>query len=236
MDDCIASLSDDDAELVAQLQNAKAIKARELPARIFLAGLAGPEFRDFWQSREDDNREPAGQDPAIAALQRWRQWQGGWLAGNWQLDEAAFFEVLASIRLGQGGELLRQQRAMLEGLQTAEGIIRQRLQGRPLCLTATPTAAAKHFQGALQSRFIEPIQRRASQLQQRQLAVQGVFSALEDELFAAFEARDITVPEAYLGWQQARGGLFAALLQAHRSHVEAASALLGQCGISPAAP
>jgi hypothetical protein len=233
--ECIQALNEDNNETLAlQLEDAVKLKIQELPARIFAAGIAGAEFREFWHAPADLKDYPAeGDDPSVASLARWQHWQHQWLSGNWQHNADEVLTTLGEIRLGGGGSLLAAQQLNTRELQTATNIIDQRVSGRPLCLKASPTQAAEQFRNVLSSRFISGIQAQASAINQHQYALLSPIKLIESELFAAMTAHKIIIPADYLSWFEQRNNILSNAIQAQRHHVERAGALLSQCGLSP---
>ncbi len=230
--------------LAGQLAMATQIKQRELPARIFAASLIGPEFRQFWQMPVDLTAYPlAGKDPSLAALARWQQWQSHWLGNTesmadwssiaWQQFSDEVFNTLGAIRLGAGGSMLAAQRENLTGLTMATSIIKQRIEGRPLCLKPQPTSAAKHFQGTLTKVFITKLQSQASRITQHQFEVMAITEQIEQQLLSAMDENHLAIPSAYLHWQKQRNQLLTATTEAQRHHVALAGTLLKQCGLQP---
>ncbi|MBQ0795524.1 DUF3080 family protein [Zhongshania sp.] len=233
---CIDILhSEGKASLAATLREAVNLKQRELPNRLFAAGIAGAEFREFWQAPPDlrSYHPDRGDDPSAAALARWNRWQHQWLAGNWQHDKDEMLSTLGEIRLGDGGALLKTQILNIRELNAAADIIDQRVSGRPLCLQASPTPAAQQFRNVLSTYFISQVQRQASLINNHQFGVQSEITAIENELFAAMAANGLTIPIAYLDWKKQRDDLLIESTQAQRQHVKLAGALLAQCGLSP---
>lgn len=234
VDDCAARLADRDQHALAEaLLRAKRVKAKELPRRIFAASLAGPEFRELWSPPEQrQTYQPSGEDVAVAALQRWALWQGRWLAGDWSAglgdNGDGLLNTLGQIRQGQGGHLLQAQRSALGNLQRARDTLQQRLLGRPLCLKPQPTPKADHLRALLQARFVGDLQPRAALINRHQQQLNTAMEAIELSLFNAMEA----VPVEYLIWRDRRMALLRQTTQAYREHVETASALLEQCGLT----
>lgn len=236
VDNCAISLAARDQHALADaLLRAKKVKAQELPRRIFAASLAGAEFRELWSPPEQRKTyQPNGEDVAVAALQRWATWQAQWLAGNWSagLEDGsgdALLTTLGEIRQGQGGQLLQAQRIAVSHLQRASDILQQRLHGRPLCLKPQPTPKANHLRALLQARFVGELQPRAARINRHQQQLNAAIAAIELPLFDAMEA----VATEYLTWRGQRVALLEQATQAYREHVESASALLKQCGLSP---
>lgn len=234
--DCIHQLTDEgNHKLALELQQAVKIKTRELPARLFSASIGGPEFRELWQPPPSLDHYPTkGDDPSIIALARWSQWQHQWLNGNWQHDSDAILSTLGEIRLGGGGSLLKAQRLAVTKLHDASSIINQRISIRPLCLTGSPTPAAKQFQNVLLSQFIAKIQQQASLINHHQYALMSQVESIEDELLSAMRKHELHTPPSYISWQHERKTLLKEAMLAHRQHVEIAGELLSQCGLSPA--
>lgn len=232
---CIDTLNaDDDSELAAALTTTQATKQRELPARIFMALLAGAEFQQLWQPPQRQRDYPPQQaDPAVQALRQWQRWQAAWLQGNWQHDGDALLNTLGEIRHGRGGELLAFQQTTLDGLRRSTAMIRQRVEGRPLCLNRQPVKEARYFQNVVSQFFITRLQRQASAANRHQLALLRVVRQIEADLATALSARGAAFPKAYQHWQEQRDALLDATKAAQRGHVAAVEALLTQCGLAP---
>jgi hypothetical protein len=237
-------IEDGQAELAGQLKLAAQSKQQQLPARIFAASIIGPEFRAFWQMPVDLSAYPLyGKDPSLSALSRWQRWQTQWLEQphhmadwssiKWQQFSDELFNTLGEIRLGAGGSMLAAQRENLAGLNIASSIIRQRIDGRPLCLKPQATPAASHFRGALNAVFIAQLQKQASAINQHQFDVMTTMHGIEEDLLAAMNTNKLVIPEAYIAWQMQRDELLQATIQAQRQHVTVAGALLSQCGLNP---
>tara|TARA_R110001592_G_scaffold59660_3_gene181048 strand:- start:10170 stop:11273 length:1104 start_codon:yes stop_codon:yes gene_type:complete len=233
--ECIQLLKDDGNDsLASQLSDAARLKQQELPKRIFAAGIAGDEFREFWKMPPDLRDYPSsGEDPSIAALARWQRWQHQWLAGNWEHDANDVLTTLGHIRMGGGGSLLKAEELNTRELRAAAKLIDQRISGRALCLKPSPTSSAQQFRNVLGSRFIGVIQQQASLINQHKYGLLNNIDTIENELFSAMAAQDAEVPQAYLNWLSQRTALLANATKAHQRHVKLAGELLSQCGLSP---
>lgn len=232
---CIQLLKDDGNDsLASQLSDAVTLKRQELPSRIFAAGIAGDEFREFWQRPPDLRDYPtSGEDPSIAALARWQRWQHQWLAGDWEHNANDVLTTLGEIRMGGGGLLLKAEELNTRELRAAANLIDQRVSGRALCLKPSPTTPAQQFRNVLGSRFIGVIQQQASLINQHKYGLLDNIDTIENELFSAMAAQQIEVPVAYLNWLKQRTELLANGTLAHQRHVKLAGELLSQCGLSP---
>ena len=232
---CIEELkADDDSELAQALIDAQASKQRDFPARLFMALLAGKEFRQIWQPpQRQRDYPPQAADPAVQALRQWQRWQAAWLRGEWQHNGDALLETLGQLRHGRGGELLAFQQTTLDGLRRSTAMIHQRVEDRPLCLNRQPIKEARYFQNVVSQFFITGLQRQASAANRHQLALLGVVRQIETDLAAALSAQGTALPKAYQHWQEQRDALLDATKAAQRDHVAAVEALLTQCGLTP---
>lgn len=243
VESCIAQLHPEtDRALITALRAAQAQKQRFLPHALYVALLAGPEFRSLWQRPRGEIDYPTRHDDvAVTALNRWGSLQEQWLAhadtpsppAHWQVDDEEIYALLATIQLGMGGALLAFTANSMAGLDASIDLLQQRLEGRPLCLTGRPTAAARQFQGLLQQQFVGEIQRDASLANRHQYALTTVTEKIEQQIFDAMTARGQVPPRAYLQWRATRRSALAQHLNLQRKHVAAASALLEQCGLGP---
>jgi hypothetical protein len=233
--ECIQLLKEEGNDsLASQLSVAVALKQQELPGRIFAAGIAGDEFREFWQMPPDLRNYPTdGEDPSIAALARWQRWQNQWLAGNWEHNADDVLTTLGEIRMGGGGSLLKAEDLNTRELRASAKLIDQRVSGRALCLKPSPTTSAQQFRNVLGKYFIGVIQPQASLINQHKYGLLNNIDAIENELFSAMAAHRTEVPLAYLNWHSQRTKLLANATVAHQRHVKLAGELLSQCGLSP---
>lgn len=232
---CIALLKDEgEEELAAVLRSVHDSKQQQLPARLFMTLMAGPEFREIWQPPQSARAYPPDKaDPAIAALQQWQRWQQAWLAGDWHHDSQRVLTVLGQLRHARGGEMLAFQRAALAGLRRSTELVEQRVNGRPLCLNAQPVKAANYFQNVVNQRFVAGIQRRAAKANRHQNQLMGVVRDIESTVLIAMASNNIAIPLAYRQWQARRDHLLDRAIAAYRHHVDVVGQLLSQCGLSP---
>ena len=210
----------------------RAQKQQQLARRLVNALLAGNEYRLLWSSPPDQRQTypSANNDIAIAALERWQHLQQRWLAGDNYGAHTEVIPILAALRAGLGGEMLHFQAQTLAGLTSANALLKQRLDGRPLCLQAAPTPRAKHYQAVLHKQFISNLQPLAAQSHRHQHALMNVIKAIERTLTMHLDKNEL--PTAYTTWQEQRDTLINTTTTAHRQHVSLSQQLLQQCGLS----
>ena len=100
--------------LATALEQAGALKRRQLPAAIYNATLGSDEYREFW---ERPARAPADESSgaASAGLQAISNQARRWLAGDWRTDNREFEILLGEVGAGAGAALLRAPAAGPEG-------------------------------------------------------------------------------------------------------------------------
>jgi len=103
-----------DRALATALEQARALKRRQLPAAIYNATLGGDEYREFW---ERPARAPADESSgaASAGLQAISNQARRWLAGDWRADNREFEILLGEVGSGAGAALLQAPAAGPEG-------------------------------------------------------------------------------------------------------------------------
>lgn len=227
---CIAALDPTEhAGIRASLRTAMETKQRQLPARIWNATLAGPEFRAFWQRPRSLANYPLATGGAVpTALARLEQLVTAWLAGDYAAGQDELEDLLAMVRRGDGGALLAALDLQQRGLAAAAPAIDERLHMQPLCFNNRPspegdildTVVRKYFAGAVQAWSVRLEQR-------RQLLLPAVY-ALEQKL-------QVVSPTAYRDWQGLREERLQAGAAAPRHHALALAELLDSCGLRPGA-
>lgn len=94
-----------DRALATALEQAGALKRRQLPAAIYNATLGSDEYREFWQRPAlAPADEPGG--GASAGLQAISNQARRWLAGDWRADNREFEILLGEVGSGAGAALL----------------------------------------------------------------------------------------------------------------------------------
>lgn len=229
VDACIDGL--DDVSLISSLEDARAKHRENLAKLLFNALIAGPEFREAWHAPAQTRQAypPQQHDVAATALRHWLTLQERWLQGKELHRYPEIVPLLETLRRGLGGEWLHFQREAIQGLETANAIISQRVDGRPLCLNGQANHRATVFASVLERVFIEGIQTQASAANRHQQALLEALNAVTSSF-----SGQLQLPDGYREWQQQLLTLRERLLQAHRRHVALSSALLQQCGLHTA--
>ncbi len=219
---CLETL---DAALAAEFEVVLLQKKAELPARIFLATLAGPEFREYWSTTGSSDGSDAGR--IAAAISAMKQDMQGWLAGNYEVSSGRLEGQLEVIRSGTGGADVAAWSALATGLPTATTILMSRQARRPLCFEGMKTDAADILRNVVMTEFIGGIQQDIAKAQKTTIEVLPLVTEMEQMLYAA-ETR------AYRDWRTRRDADLGVGAQALAEHVEALQPLMQQCGFIPA--
>ncbi|WP_116367042.1 DUF3080 family protein [Parahaliea mediterranea] len=221
---CIAAQrGKDNAELAAILQSAHAQKQRQLPGRIFLATLGGPEYRNFWRRPGELADYPGNTSSAvITALEAINALSVRWLGGDYRADNTEFELLLSKVNKGDGGALLAALAMQSSWLATADAMLADKAAQGPLCRGPIRPTAADILPNVVATYFAGDIQRWSAALNQRQYALLAPLRALEAQLAGA-------QPPAYQQWRQARDARIDTWHSAPRRHVQAVQQLLAPC-------
>jgi hypothetical protein len=92
-----------DRALATALEQAEALKRRQLPAAIYNATLGSDEYREFWQRPALAPTDESGYG-ASAGLQAISNQVRRWLAGDWRADNREFEILLGEVGSGAGSE------------------------------------------------------------------------------------------------------------------------------------
>lgn len=226
--DCIASLdADDEASLLVALRTAQEDKLEQLPARIWNATLAGPEFRRFWQSSGALGQYPDNTGSEVpAALARLAQLSQRWLSGDYMLGHEELETLLDQVRRGDGGSLIYALAQQQSSLQAAAPGLQQRLTDPPLCFGKTPSPEGRILETVVRKFFAGELQPWSVRLDRRRQQLMPPVLALEEQLAMA-------VPPEYAEWQTERDSLLASSINAPKAHALLLAELLDSCGLRP---
>ncbi|TYC53312.1 DUF3080 domain-containing protein [Marinobacter sp. BW6] len=134
----------------------------------------------------------------------------------------------------RAGQLINSALLLTARLQDGTKLLRQRIDGRPLCLDGKPNNQSDIVQNMFFSVYIEKIQPYMSAVTQGRVALIEPFERL-----AAVQQE--VMPESFTGWydrhlaQSAEASLWRELDVAMMAHTRAWQDLLGQCGLRPGA-
>lgn len=221
---CIDTLlTDGRKELAGIISESITLKRSQLPALIFNATLGNREYRDFWRTQQAPEDYPAQTNSlVITALEQISADAKRWLAGDYQADETGFELALADIAQGDGGELLDALSRQAAYLNAANALIDRRITSSPLCTDNSQAKAAPILRTVVGKFFVERIQVRAAELNQRYYQLTKPITQLESLLSGV-----LTVD--YQSWQEDRQVKLRAGSIAPRRHVDHLQQLLGTC-------
>jgi hypothetical protein len=221
---CIETLDERGAaELATALREASELKRGQLPALIFNATLAGPEYRDFWRATGVDDSYPDNTgSTVITALEHVDTAARRWLAGDYAADDRRFELALGDIARGDGGELIAALGRQQAWLAAANTMIGDALESGPLCASGRTPSAAPILRTVVQKYFIGEVQRRAAAIGLRDRQLLPPLLALEQRL------RPV-LPRDYTAWVQARSAFLERGRKAPALHVGRLQSLLGSC-------
>ncbi|AOY90207.1 hypothetical protein BKP64_08145 [Marinobacter salinus] len=134
----------------------------------------------------------------------------------------------------RAGQLLNSASLLTARLNDATALIRQRVEGRPLCLNEKPNSQSDIVQSMFFSIYIEKIQPYMSEVQQAR-------AALIEPLATLAEIQEQTMPAVFEPWfgrhlsRTARGSLWRELDEAMMRHTRNWQKLLEHCGLRPGA-
>ena len=225
---CIASLNpSDDQALIVALREAQHRKREQLPARIWNATLAAPEFRAFWQSDGKLGAYPDNTSSQVpTALARLAQLTNAWLSGDYMSGHTELEGLLDQVRRGDGGKLLYAIDRQNQGLESSQAGLRHRLSEAPLCFGNTPSTAGQILETVVRKFFIGQVQPWSVRLQRRRQDLMPPVLALEQQL-------EIAMPPEYAHWRQQRHALLASAVDAPKTHALLLAELLESCGLRP---
>jgi hypothetical protein len=134
----------------------------------------------------------------------------------------------------RAGQLINSALLLTARLQDGTKLLRQRIDGRPLCLDGKPSNQSDIVQNMFFSVYIEKIQPYMSAVTQGRVALIEPFERLA-------EVQQDVMPESFNDWyeqhlsQDAEASLWRELDVAMMAHTKAWQELLGQCGLRPGA-
>lgn len=222
--DCITQLRATDNEALAQQLSMMAQTRRnELPASIYNAILAGPEFQQFWQIPATLDDYPTRTSSQIAdTLSRLDTLTEGWLAGSYRTSNYELEGLLAEIRAGDGGSLLRAASIQTAMLGQADAMLAAASSGAPLCGQALVSPQVEIIRNVVGRFFAEDVQRWLADVAKRRHLLMPPITALEARVNAV-------LPQQYRDWQSERDAQLAQIGNASRRHVSAIQNLLRDC-------
>lgn len=233
--ECLPEVTDE--SLRDDLAAAVRIKRQALPLATWNATWGAPEIGQFFT--RSDGYLPLEPDPdnlAIleADLERLIDWIEN-LPGN---QSPAMFEGLSDVHqrwqaLPLAGQLVQSSRLLIARLGDVEALLRQRLQGRPLCFEQRPNREAEIMRNLFFNVYAEEVQPYMA-------AVQRVRAALVPPLRSLAQVQRTAMPDGFEAFRievlgEGPDSLWGRLDRAVESHTRAWQNLLDQCGMRPQA-
>ena len=220
---CIDMLkSSGDAELAEIIKEAREQRDQQLPARIFNAVIAGPEWQALWSAPLSlgDYPEQSSDDEA-QALNALAHRIERWLSGNWDRDDEMIELVLSELRTGAGGSLLlaatTQQAFLAQASKLLEATPRDEL-----CRHGEATEASIVLHTVITKYFAGEVQGWLSTVNQRHYALLRGVESIESSLNAV-------LTNEYREWQATRESTTEYLFTAPRAHVSAIKSTQDPC-------
>ena len=220
---CIDRLrSSGDDKLAEIIKEARELRDQQLPARIFNAIMAGPEWQALWSMplSLSDYPEQSSDDEA-QALNALAHRIERWLSGNWDSDDEMIELALSELRTGAGGSLLlaatTQQAFLTQASELLEATPRDEL-----CRRGEATQTSVVLNTVIQKYFAGEVQGWLSTVNQRHYALLRGVESIESSL------NDVLTSE-YREWQATRESTTEYLFTAPRSHVRAIKTTQGSC-------
>lgn len=223
--DCIAQLQVESGNeaLISALEEATALKRRQLPARIFNAVLAGPEWHAFWQVQSISEDYPSGNTSSdlLTTIEALNVSVQRWLNGNYEADGMLFEARLNQLRAGDGGTLITAAELTQRYFLGWRNLMHSSPYWQEPCdrfytdkQTILRTVASRYFAGGVQA-WLAPIASRSNSIE---LAVGELETTLKD-----------VMPEDYKVWLKQRDVLLGGFKTHPRQHVEDLQRLLQPC-------
>jgi hypothetical protein len=168
------------------LEQAWQLKKQQLPALAFNATLGSQEYRDFWRRRSLEASYPASTSSSvITALEAVNAMVRRWLSGDYRADNLEFEILLGEIATGDGGTLLAALARQGEWLASADRLLADRMQRKPLCTPGFRPDAADILHNVVVKYFIGEIQPAAAALERRRQQLLSPVALLEAQLSSA---------------------------------------------------
>ena len=221
---CIAEMRSTDRNSLAEQLSIMADSRRsELPISIYNAIFAGPEFQQFWQMPSTLDDYPERTSSAIAdTLTRLDTLAASWLTGDYNTGNMQFEHLLAELRAGDGGALLRAAHIQSAMLAQADAMLVAASLASPLCSPDLKSPKVEIIGNIISRYFVDDVQRWLADVSKRRHLLMPPIESLEMRLNAV-------LPSNYVLWQTMRSQQIEDLAGASRRHVEAIQYLLRDC-------
>ncbi|KAA1173707.1 DUF3080 domain-containing protein [Marinobacter salinexigens] len=234
--DCLPETEDE--ELVVLLERAIKEKRASLPVAVWNATLGGEEVESLFTLSKGSYPVSAEGNPvsdlALEARQL-NQAVSRILAGDVGVDLEFAGPVQQRWQAEtRAGQLINSAQLLVTRLDDATALIRQRIEGRPLCLNGKPNNQSDIVQNMFFSIYIGKVQPYLSDVRQASQALMGPLTRLAEQQLAV-------MPEGFRPWYQrylseeTDNSLWGRLDTAMMEHTRSWQNLLEQCGLRPGA-
>lgn len=226
--ECVIQLRSREDDLLAdKLTEAISAKEQGLATSIANATLASDEFSGLWRVPVALEQYPVnGGSETITRLHYVASQIERWLSGDFSHDATRFEQALGGLRHGGAGSLIAAAVLTQSQLASANRMVLQRREGRPLCFNEKPSNQGRILRRVVDQYFAVDIQVWLSRV-----------NALNHDLLAAYRAIEEHLSEAqspaYRLWREQRDTQLAWLSSAPYEHVQTLLPILESCGLSP---
>lgn len=234
--DCLPGIEDED--LAEELDEAVQAKLASLPTAIWNATWGVEEIENlFTLAKGDYPVAPKGNPVTDLAidLDRLNATVARLLSGDLSVSLDFAGEVHQRWQAEhRAGQLINSALLLTARLQDGTALLRQRIDGRPLCLNGKPNNQSEILQNMFFSVYIAKVQPYMSSVAQAR-------DALIAPLDQLAQRQSGVMPESFREWyqrhlsQDSRSSLWRRLDLAMKDHTRAWQALLEQCGMRPGA-
>lgn len=235
-EDCLPEISREGVK--ESLTKAIESKKETLPIVLWNATWGVREIENlFTLAKGDYPIDPKGQPVSDLSIDadRLNDVAGKLLQGNYDQDLGFLGEVQQRWQAEyRAGQLINSARLLIARLDDASRLLKQRINGRPLCIDGKPNNQASIVQSMFFSVYIEKVQPYMSDIRQaRDALIQplGKLAAMQSE----------TMPASFQSWYQrhlvmtGETSLWLELDSAMAEHTRLWQTLLEQCGLRPQA-
>ena len=211
---CVTLMEEKGEDSVAKtLRENIEVRRTNLPTRIFLAVIAGPEWRKFWEQPILLGAYPnsASGDSAQAVWELSERVQR-FMDESWSAADEDLEPLLSTMRANSGGQLLAAAALQSEYLERASDLLLRARNKGIYCKNGAITEAGTITKTVVAKYFAKNVQQWSAQISQRYYEIQSALIALEAH-------PTTTLPQSYLNWVTKRDALLHEIYAAPREHV-----------------
>lgn len=223
---CITQLDQaNKTQLANKLRAASALKQTQIAALIYNATLAGPEFTEMWQAQIPTDYPTRTNTSIASALEKLTITISAWLQGDYGAGDLEFENTLKTIRAGDAGALYEAFKLSKHQFALANDLLNASQKRQSLCPLGRPNRQSKTLETVVQKFFVQKIQTRQAQLNQR-------YQLLMPPIVAIEQALEPDLPYDYQEWRDLRDESLAKALESPKAHVTLIKKTLENCNSS----